>query len=196
MQNASLVLRFLSSLTFENVAFFTARGNGYKPQNLTFPDIVTLRTECIVSLLEYIRDKFDMDYLYMKLVSAPIEEDISVLETTYEEIFESDADVATPLDVLFPPDEEEPEEKPQVVAEETKKPVQTIPVEKQQVEEHVTAVKEEHFENLPPPETLSLDLTKIDESPQRSSFLSKLTNFIKSPRREEPEVKSPRKDEV
>jgi hypothetical protein len=56
MQNASAVLRFLSSHTFE------------KPEGCRASDIVMGNATAVCRLLKFLRDKFDLDYLFSTLV--------------------------------------------------------------------------------------------------------------------------------
>lgn len=56
MQNSCAILRFIASQTFERV------------EGCRAADIVMGRTEPICRLLKYLRDKFDLDYMYQQLI--------------------------------------------------------------------------------------------------------------------------------
>jgi hypothetical protein len=62
MQNATLILRFLAQQTFERV------------EGCRATDIVMGRVEAIVKLLQFIRRKFDLDYMYQCLIGEEGEE--------------------------------------------------------------------------------------------------------------------------
>ena len=55
MQNAALILRFTTQQTFEKV-------------DCTAPDIVLGDVDSISRLLVYLREKFDLDYLFLKVL--------------------------------------------------------------------------------------------------------------------------------
>ena len=80
MQNCSRALQFLTATTCEQLNVCTARGMIFfqffslrcvTQQNKTphTLDIVSTKADKICALLEYIRDKFDLDFLFTKVVS-------------------------------------------------------------------------------------------------------------------------------
>jgi len=56
MQNSTTILRFVAAQTFDRV------------EGCRAADIVMGRTDAICKLLTYVRDKFDLDYLFQKLI--------------------------------------------------------------------------------------------------------------------------------
>lgn len=69
MQNASAILKFISSQTFENVP------------NVRAIDIVTGSIISICNLLEYLRSKFDLNYLFTQaLTSIESYEEVEIIE--------------------------------------------------------------------------------------------------------------------
>eukprot|EP01104_Vermistella_antarctica_P019543 TRINITY_DN76_c5_g1_i1.p1 TRINITY_DN76_c5_g1~~TRINITY_DN76_c5_g1_i1.p1 ORF type:complete len:342 (-),score=85.58 TRINITY_DN76_c5_g1_i1:79-1104(-) len=95
MQNASLVIRFISAQTFEQVRVCSAS------------DIVAGNTPRIVSLLQLLRDKYDLEHLFEKLLQGDDgdEEDINLDELSDEAL----------LGLLENEEEEEEEEELAVI---------------------------------------------------------------------------------
>jgi len=98
MQNATLILRFLAQQTFEKVQC-RATGMLYKfinsKNNYGHSDIVMGNLDAIVRLLTFIRNKFDLDYMFKKLIAEAYltPEDI-LFEETEEVIQVPDEDIS------------------------------------------------------------------------------------------------------
>lgn len=69
MHNATTVLRFLSAQTYEPVLGCTAQ------------DIVMGHVSEIMALVKYIRDKFDLEFLYQNLLASDTLADSSEVRT-------------------------------------------------------------------------------------------------------------------
>jgi hypothetical protein len=95
MQNAALILRFLAQQTFEKV-------------QCRATDIVMGNLDAVVRLLTFIRNKFDLDYMFKKLIAeAYLTPDDVFFEETEEVIQVPDEDIShlkeePPVVILIP----------------------------------------------------------------------------------------------
>ncbi|KAL6073520.1 Transgelin-3 [Balamuthia mandrillaris] len=111
MNNASAVLRFITSITFEVVTVCKAR------------DIVSKNTTAIIALLQILRDKFDLDFLFQKILSEELDDSEREI---HRHLFISvpPSDTPSPMP-RSPRGEDEGEEERVVVEEADKQPSQS-----------------------------------------------------------------------
>lgn len=112
MKNATALLNFISCVTFEPVpSDITARGKAWVATMITmsdiclcvcayrYPDIVSMKCQSMVSLLNYLRDKFDLDFLFQKVLNEELKDEeikIHMHVTTQVDIQVSEVLSSTP----------------------------------------------------------------------------------------------------